>query len=60
MKQSSSKQQVRLRRLTKAQAAEEEIYRKQLISSWAKRPRETWEEKCRREQMENEDDREKL
>jgi hypothetical protein len=56
MKQSSSKQQVHLRRLTKAQAAEEGIYRKQLISSWAKRPRETWEEKYRREQMENEDD----
>ena len=56
MQQSSSKQQVRLRRLTKAQAAEEEIYRKQLISSWAKRPGETWEDKYKREQAEDSDD----
>ena len=60
MKQSSSKQQVRLRKLTKVQAAEEEIYRKQLISSWAKRPSESWEEKYKREQAEDSDAYEKL
>ena len=53
MRQSKSDKQVFLRKLTKVEAQEEEIYRRQLKESWCKRPGETWEEKYKREQAGN-------
>ena len=42
-----------LRDLTKSEASEEAIYKRQLMRSWGRRPGGTWIKKLEREEMEN-------
>jgi len=57
MKQNSSKKPVSLRKLNQHEKSEEEIYRTQLHSSWARMHGETVVEKTKREARENENAR---
>jgi len=41
-----------MRELTKSEASEEAIYRRQLKASWGRRPGETWNKKLEREETE--------
>ena len=53
MKQNNSRQPSQLRTLAEVQAAEEEIYRHQIHTSFTQRPGETWIEMNERKRLED-------